>query len=210
MTFLRNRFWAARDYCKKLRVLYAIMLVGFVLLCLLAHAGFSVYYGGDQEAMMRDIEGITTGFEQKQIIDAAGQLRARSVFLNNARASALMWLLGALPFLFLPMLILAFNALIVGMMTAALLLMQGDPILILAALLPHGVLEIPAIVLAAGLGTALCAELIARIVRRKSRRPFLLILDDMLWSFVLFVVPLLAAAALIEAYVTPLVMALWM
>ena len=81
--------------------------------------------------------------------------------------------------------------------------------LFLAALLPHGIFEIPALLLSAACGVCLCRNM-CRIVTGSQRRvPMVELAGDLLRVMLLLVFPLTVAAAVMEAYVTPLVAGLF-
>src|SRR5699024_1728968 len=91
---------------------------------------------------------------------------------NNIRASALMAILGIIPFLFLPAIILGYNAVIIGIACAFSMAMGTGVSFLVLALLPHGIFEIPALILSAALGIYLCKELVKKLVGRSRRASF--------------------------------------
>lgn len=77
------------------------------------------------------------------------------IFLNNAIKSLLMIFLGAL-FGIVPIIFLVMNGMVLGfLVTAAAAQGQNMVDLIVRGLLPHGIIEIPAIIIAAGFGIQL-------------------------------------------------------
>jgi ABC-type transport system involved in multi-copper enzyme maturation permease subunit/uncharacterized membrane protein SpoIIM required for sporulation len=81
-----------------------------------------------------------------------------------------------------------------------------SPLLFLAAfVLPHGVLEIPAAVIATGLAVRLGASVVAPPANASVSSAWLWALADLLKVFVALVLPLLALAAVVEVHVTPAV-----
>ena len=101
---------------------------------------------------------------------------------------------------------LGLNAAIIGMLAA---LMDGQWLLLLAGLVPHGIFEIPALLLSLAAGLCLCRN-INRYIRCNEKGMMKPLLLDLLRVVGLLVVPLLALAAVMEAYVTPLAMQLFM
>ena len=94
---------------------------------------------------------------------------------------------------------------------AALYLMQGYGLgVYLVGILPHGVFELTALILACTLGLLICRTGTDRLRRKKEAVPLWPRLQDCLRVFLFAVVPLLALAALVEAYVTPVLLALVM
>lgn len=139
-----------------------------------------------------------------------GTFSAPAIFSNNLRACAFTMVYGLLPFLQLPALALGVNALLLGVL-AAWYVSEGFSILAyLAALLPHGILELPALILAFSMGLYVCGHLTRRCRGDENalRLWDCLVLISRLLLLVL--IPLLAAAAAVEAYVTPAVASLFL
>ncbi len=140
------------------------------------------------------------------IVQEDGSFSALALFGNNLRAMVFSVLYGFIPFLYLPALSLGVNAMLIGVLTS---LMQGRWLLLATGLIPHGVFEIPALFLSLAAGLCLCKN-INTYIRRNEKgvmRPLLL---NILRVMLLLLVPLLALAAVMEAYVTPLAMQLFL
>ena len=124
---------------------------------------------------------------------------------NNLRAMVLSVLYGFIPFIYLPALSLGVNALLLGLF-AAYFLNNGISILAyLGGILPHGIFELPALVISLACGIYLCSR-INQHVRKNTRGIMAPTLKNIVRVLALTVLPLLAAAAAVEAYVTPAVM----
>lgn len=146
---------------------------------------------------------------QEGLVTADGSLSASGLLASNLQACLTACLYGLIPFLYLPALALGLNAMLLGGL-AALIQAQGSPLfLYLAAVLPHGIFEIPALCLAFSLGLRLCAEL-TKICRKREHQPFSSIAASSGRVFVFCVLPLLAAAACVEAWITPRLIGLLM
>ena len=126
------------------------------------------------------------------------------IFLNNAiKALGLVFLgiLLGLP----PPLFVGVNGFILGGLGSALESAKGWRY-VMAGFVPHGVIEIPAILLAAALGLTVGMESLKWLVRRESRVK--LQLSDCLKVYLRWILPGLAVAAIIEVFVTPLLIGL--
>jgi stage II sporulation protein M len=126
------------------------------------------------------------------------------IFINNAvKALGLVFLgiLLGLP----PLLFIAVNGFVLGGLGSALESANGWGY-VLASFVPHGVIEIPVILLATALGLTVGMESLKWLVRRESRVK--LQLSDCLKVYVRWILPGLAVAAIIEVFVTPLVIGL--
>jgi len=130
-------------------------------------------------------------------------LLAVMVFANNFSKTlffaVLLGVLIAIP----PILFLFLNGMIIGLMSYFIVEERGL-LFLMAGILPHGVFEIPALLLSCALGMdigiVVCEKALGKDVSIKNA------VVACLGTYLKVVVPLLLAAALVEAYVTPLVM----
>jgi stage II sporulation protein M len=126
---------------------------------------------------------------------------AGKLFLNNLVACLLLFLGGA-SLGVVTLLILSVNGLLIGAIMELVRQQQGM-LFIAAALVPHGIFEIPAFLIAGGLGLLLGRALIAEwhgtADAAAEARPLALL-------FLRAVVPLLAVAAVVEAFITPAIL----
>jgi len=126
------------------------------------------------------------------------------IFINNAiKALGLVFLgiLLGLP----PLLFIGLNGFILGGLGSALESVNGWRYVI-ASFVPHGVIEIPVILLATALSLTLGMESLKWLLRRESRVK--LQLSDCLKVYLRWILPGLAVAAIIEVFVTPLLIGL--
>lgn len=155
------------------------------------------------------IQAFANMIKNAGVVDDEGAFSALGIFGNNIRAFVLTACYGFIPFVFLPVVSLALNGAILGLF-AAFYVNNGQSLLVyLAGILPHGIFELPAMVLAMSCGLYLCRVITdyVRFNRKGTVKPALANIARVL---VLNVLPLTAVAAVIEAYVTPLIMALFM
>lgn len=157
-------------------------------------------------------DGLVNSFAQQiedmGIMGEDGSISAFALLRNNVRATLFTVAYGFIPFIFLPALSLGTNALLLGAF-AAYYVNQGKSLLLyLAGIVPHGIFELPAIVLAIAMGIYLC-RLINYYIKQNPKNVMLPLMKDLLRVFVLRLIPLLVLASAIEAYVTPLVMGLF-
>ena len=137
--------------------------------------------------------------------------RIDGVFLltNNITACGMIMLYGFLPFIRFSALAIGTNAMMLGCM-AALYVQNGFSMLTyFAGILPHGILELPAMFLSFAMGLYICDN-VSRFFRRDKSACTPWACAVWLARFHLLVlIPLLTGAALLEVYVTPLVMGLF-
>jgi stage II sporulation protein M len=126
------------------------------------------------------------------------------IFINNAiKALGIIFLgiLLGLP----PLLFIVLNGFILGGLGSALESVNGWKY-VMASFVPHGVIEIPVILLATALGLTVGMESLKWLIRRESRVK--LQLSNGLKVYVRWILPGLAVAAIVEVLVTPLLIGL--
>ncbi len=144
--------------------------------------------------------------EQSGVVDAEGELSVFALLMNNWRAMLTSAAYGFVPFLYLPVLSLAMNGMLLGLLAAIFVAGGASLAVYLAGILPHGVFELPALILSVACGVSLCRNMCRMVVSSPDRIPILELLEDLLRVLVLVIAPLTAAAAFVECYVTPVVM----
>ena len=140
------------------------------------------------------------------IVRDDGSFSALALFGNNLRAMVLSTLYGFIPFLYLPALSMGVNAILLGMVASS---VNGQWLLLAAGILPHGIFELPALCLSLAAGLCLCQN-INRYIRKNEKGFMKPLLLNILRVTGLVVIPLLVFAAIMESYVTPAVMQLFM
>lgn len=157
---------------------------------------------------------------------SSGAALALAIFWNNLRASLIALALGIIPFACLPAVFPLLNGGILGLLMFALHSRgMNVPLRFLVDLAPHGVFEIAGWLYATTLGMRLSLDLVRRLLAPRpaaaaagsapspeqagpeiseGARPETPLLRQIVVSFLRVVVPLLLVAALVEAYVTPL------
>jgi stage II sporulation protein M len=127
------------------------------------------------------------------------------IFLNNALKSLMAFVLG-IGLGFIPVLFVAGNGMILGMV-ADIVFREKGAVFVLTALLPHGILEIPLILLSSGMGLRLGH--IMYLSLKGEHTDFKNELKQGIGFFTRWIIPLLFLAAVIETFVTPLVVSLF-
>lgn len=139
-------------------------------------------------------------------LDTLGdRLPAPLLFFHNARTTVVFLLLGLVSFGTLGLTLFIGNIALVGGVLGAAQLVGYSPLLAFAAgILPHGIFELSAIILATAAMLKVGAQLVTPQSDKSLGEILLLSLADWLRVFVGIVLPFLAIAALIEIYITPL------
>ncbi|CAG0965763.1 MAG: integral membrane protein [Candidatus Methanoperedens nitroreducens] len=126
------------------------------------------------------------------------------IFLNNAVKSLFSIVLGA-GLGIIPIIFIGGNGIIIGLIVNEVSKEQGI-IFVLAALLPHGIIEIPMVLISAGLGFRLGYSMYVSM--KGEKRDMRYELTESLHVFIKIIMPLLFVAAVIETFVTPLVVSM--
>jgi uncharacterized membrane protein SpoIIM required for sporulation/ABC-type transport system involved in multi-copper enzyme maturation permease subunit len=133
-----------------------------------------------------------------------GHLDASFLFLNNTRSMVMIFLAGLTSFGVLGVMIYMLNIGLIGGVYAILKLLGISPLpIFLAGILPHGIFEIPALMLGSAAVLYIGAVIVTPQTGKSMGEVVLEMMADWAKLFVGIVVPLLAVAALIESYVTP-------
>jgi len=137
------------------------------------------------------------------------QLPAPILFYHNARTMVAFLLLGLVSFGTLGLTLFIGNIALVGGVLGAAHLAGYSPLLaFVAGILPHGIFELSAVFLATAAMLKVGAQLVTPQPDKSLGETLLLSLADWCRIFVGLVLPLLAVAAVIEIYVTPLLIQL--
>ena len=98
----------------------------------------------------------TTTLASSGIVEEDGTIHLLPLLVNNIRAAVFTIAYGFIPFVFLPALSLGINALLIGFFAAFYLNNGMSMLYFFAAIVPHGIFEIPALVISIALGLYLC------------------------------------------------------
>lgn len=142
--------------------------------------------------------------EMPELANLSESISASFLFFNNTRAMVAIFFAGLVSFSVLGVLFYMLNIGLLGGVFAVFELLGVSPWpIFLAGVLPHGILEIPALMIGSAAVLYLGAAIVTPQVGKSMGEVILELLADWTKIFVGLVVPLLAVAALIEAYVTP-------
>lgn len=144
----------------------------------------------------------TTTLASSGIVEEDGTIHLLPLLVNNIRAAVFTIAYGFIPFVFLPALSLGINALLIGFFAAFYLNNGMSMLYFFAAIVPHGIFEIPALVISIALGLYLC-RVINDYARHSTKGTVKTALGSILRVYCLRAAPLFLVAALIECYITP-------
>lgn len=99
---------------------------------------------------------------------------------------------------------MASNAIIIGLIGAVYQINGVGWIPFLVGILPHGVIEIPALILGVTLGVHICNKLVKKILKRSFKGELKQAIIGCLRIYLLWMIPLFFIAAFIETFITPI------
>jgi len=190
------------------RILPALLAVAFI-------AGVSVWMGYDwimvnvsqviEKASPERLEKLGASIRQMpDISNLEGSISAPFLFMNNTRAVAVIFLAGLVSFSVLGILLYMVNIGLIGGLFAVFELLGMHPWpLFLAGIVPHGVFEIPALMIGSAVALYMGVSIVTPQTGKSMGEVILELFADWVKIFLGVVVPLLAVAALIESYITP-------
>ena len=130
-------------------------------------------------------------------------LVAMFIFLKNASAMVISFVFSPILCL-MPVLALTINGWLIAFVSTAVIQEESISYL-LAGMLPHGILELPALILAQAAALSFGAIAILALFKREKRKLLLPTLKQDL-KYLLLALALLLPAAIVETYVTPLLL----
>lgn len=131
-------------------------------------------------------------------------LPAPLLFFYNARTTVVFLLMGLFSFGTLGLTLFMVNFVLVGGVLGAAELVGFSPLLtFVVGILPHGIFELTAVIIATAAMLKVGAQLVSTNTDKSLGETVLLSLADWFKVFIGLVLPLLAVAAVIEIYVTP-------
>lgn len=180
----------------------------FLILCAIFALAARLIPGFGEEylALLQEV------LEEAGVLETDGGWALFSLLVkNNVRATILTVVYGFLPFLYYPALTLGSNALSLSAM-GVIYIREGyyTPAAFFAGILPHGIFEIPALLIACAVGLCHCRLITALLLRRPLQTQPRAQLISLAWVYAAMVLPLLIAAALIETFLTPVIMGLFL
>lgn len=209
----RGRFSLTRFYLHDVRAMLvrnrtAVLVTALVMLAGMALGWtYALLYPFPPDSL--SLNNLTSESFRRSLASAPAtgllpQFNARAIFINNVRSLAAAGLLGIFSFGSLALILLLIPMAIVGFFAGEVWLVGANPLQFLFAfILPHGVLELPAAIIATALALQMGAALISPRANMTAGESLLATMADFLRAFIFIVVPLLFAAAWIEANITP-------
>ncbi|MDY6825690.1 MAG: stage II sporulation protein M [Bacillota bacterium] len=179
-----------------------LMAAAVFIICLFIFAGSTAFSEPvDEEIPDLVLDDILSIFAD--ILETNPLLGAALIFMNNMITMAQMLLLGAAAGIS-PLITLGINGALLGS-TLSMAVMEGANLFYMLGLgiLPHGIFELPAVFICAGLGLKFGYHCIASPLSGKTRSESYRFIWKEAISILPLVVTMLIAAALVEMFITP-------
>jgi stage II sporulation protein M len=192
MNYLRTHALYIKSLLLYLKVVTAVFIFGIV-------SGVFIMFE-DPEKVIAVIDEYIE--ELVASVQNASQLDLVLLIAENNITIALLTLVFGFLVGIAPLFVAYINGAFIGMI-GTLVAQEGSLLLFIVGVLPHGVIEIPAVIISLALSLRLGVIVIKKILRK----PHVAFRKAFVSSFVFFVsviVPLLVIAACIEVFVTPL------
>jgi len=149
------------------------------------------------------VDALLSGLQDKadQLTGQQPLLMMLGIFWNNAFASLLALIFGLAAGLF-PLFFVMSNGLAIGIVLEMVVAKMGTAgiLVFLAGILPHGVIELPAVFISASIGLKLGYQALLSLIKRQD-----VVTGELMAGlriFVFWIVPALFVAAFIETFVT--------
>ncbi len=180
-----------------------------IILVVIGSAGLGVYFAHQYPLPARFLplnkisQNTFQSMEKIQFLGRVG-INTRFIFINNARTVVLAGILSIFSFGSLTLLLTLINATLVSFLITQVVMLGYNPWLFTATfLLPHGILEIPAIIIGMTFALRIGAGLVSPPDGLDVGQGLLLTTANFLKILIFLVIPMLFIAAYIEANITP-------
>ncbi len=180
--FLKNNYKKCWGYLLDTKT---FILVTLTIFCLFILIGFTLPYFFTEEIMtfMKELLERFAGLNVYETITA--------IFFNNLKSSFMAMILG-IGFGIVPIFVTITNGYLLGFV--ARLSVEHAGLSVLWRLVPHGIFELPAIIISTGIGLKLGVSIISKKRRKKMNKE----IKESIRFFISVIFPLLVIAAIIE------------
>jgi stage II sporulation protein M len=185
-----------RAYLTDLKPYIVLSTIVFALSIAVGYIAYGIY----PEYAMQSISGLE---ELVEMLEGLSPLEIMLlIFINNTIAMFIAILFGIVLGI-VPLLVLVLNGFIIGTVVR-LLLVENSLSFIVAGLVPHGIIEIPLLLLSTSIGMKIGYEVLLALAGKPSdiKNEFI----KGMKFFFYWMVPLIFIAALIETFITPVIM----
>ena len=207
--FFRKEYEKAYTFYKEnLKKCFLWVGVSFVLIFLLSAVVFVMYKDKAILVINYFIDTVA-----KDIISETGKLSVINLISNNLKATLIAIIMGMFPFVYFSSIYIFTNASVLGalvgyLLTFGNLTFVGVFLKLIVGILPHGIFELPAVILSFATGICLCKVITKTILKKPTKLSLKEFLHNVIRLYLLVVLPMLIIAGFIEVYITPLLLGL--
>ena len=169
---------------------HVVFALGFFMLTFLIGFAFPIFFADEIIAFVNELIASLEGMSVVELIGF--------IFWNNLKASFFAIILG-ITLGILPLVMLVTNGYLLGFVSREAVAQNG--LFVMWRLLPHGIFELPAVILSIGIGLKIGAGMLGKDVKKKLKYNF----KEGLRFFVFVILPLLLIAGIIEGVLVGLV-----
>ena len=162
---------------------HVVFALGFFMLTFLIGFAFPIFFADEIIAFVNELIASLEGMSVVELIGF--------IFWNNLKASFFAIILG-ITLGILPLVMLVTNGYLLGFVSREAVAQNG--LFVMWRLLPHGIFELPAVILSIGIGLKIGAGMLGKDVKKKLKYNF----KEGLRFFVFVILPLLLIAGIIE------------
>lgn len=160
-----------------------------------------VFHGNEKEAT-EIVKKIAESLKEKGLNNLSPEMLSIKIFLNNIEVALLILFLSLIPFIPIAPIICLSNGLILGLVISVFYSTTNNIGLLTAAILPHGIIELPIIFYTTSLGVTIWKEINCSILNRPNSNK--ITFKKLSYSILFIIIPGLLVASLIESFITPL------
>ncbi|MBS4026389.1 MAG: stage II sporulation protein M [Clostridia bacterium] len=186
---------------------YVKIFLLIMVISLTASLFFYFFLVANEEITMMGMEQLVEVFEELGMTPGMSQLEMFNLILmQNLRASLVTIALGIIPIVVLPLASPALTTISVSVVMAFVKIQEGNVLnTVLYTILPHGVVELPALFISGSVGVFLSLNVLRKIFPREDEEEVQLqpIIVQAVRTYFLVIVPLIVVAALLESFLTP-------
>jgi stage II sporulation protein M len=178
----KSKYSESFSYIKESKS-YILAITSLFIFSILVGLIFPIFFEEQILEILKEMLGI---FDGKNLVETIFL-----IFLNNLRASLFIILLGIFFGIF-PIVSAIFNGYLIGFVVRLVVAEEG--LFVIWRLLPHGIFELPAVLISMGLGLKIGFELFKKNPEKTLKRNF----KESIKVFLRIILPLLVLAAFIE------------
>ncbi len=183
--WIYKNFQQSLDYLPKIKKHFVFSLILFLVITALGFF-FPIFFEKEILKLIEELIKLTAGMNTLELISF--------IIFNNLKSALFAMILGIF-FGIIPIGVIIINAYVLGFVANKTVLAKGT--FVLWRLFPHGIFEIPAVLISTALGMKLGFFLFSRHEKNKTKE-FWKWIKDVLRVFLLVVIPLLVIAGIIE------------